>query len=57
VATDFSKYAEMAFKKAVELASPFNAKISLIHAAELISSEMYPSIGELAVPVMVDNPS
>jgi len=56
VATDFSKYAEMAFKKAVELASPFNAKISLIHAAELISSEMYPSIGELAVPVMVDNP-
>lgn len=56
VASDFSKYAEMALKKAVELAKPFNAKITLIHAAEVISSEMYPSIGELAVPVMVDNP-
>ena len=56
VASDFSKYAEVALKKAVEVAKPFNAKITLIHAAEIISSEMYPSIGELAVPVMVDNP-
>lgn len=56
VASDFSKYSEMALKKAVEVAKPFNAKITLIHAAEIISSEMYPSIGELAVPVMVDNP-
>ena len=55
-ATDFSKYAEMSFNKAVELASPFNAKISLIHATELIPSEMYPSINELAVPVMINNP-
>ena len=56
VATDFSKYADMALTKAVEIATPFDAKVSLIHAAENISAELYPSLGELAVPVMVDNP-
>ena len=56
VATDFSKYSEAALRKAVEVAAPFKAKITLIHAAETLSSELYPSIGELAVPVLVDNP-
>ena len=27
-----------------------------MHAVETLSSEMYPAIGELAVPVMVNNP-
>jgi len=56
VASDFSKYSDAAIKKAVELAKPFDAKITLIHAAEVLTSEMYPTIGELAVPVVVDNP-
>ena len=56
VATDFSKYADSGLRKALELAKPFNAKVTLMHAAETLSSEMYPAIGELAVPVMVNNP-
>ena len=56
VATDFSKYADAAIKKAVELAQPFDSKISIVHAADTLSSDMYPYIGELAVPVLVDNP-
>jgi len=56
VATDFSKYADSGLRKALELAKPFNAKVTLMHAAETFSSEIYPAIGELAVPVMVDNP-
>lgn len=56
VTTDYSKYGEAALKKAVQLAKPFNAKVTLLHAADTLSSEMYPAIGELAVPVMVDNP-
>lgn len=56
VATDFSEFSDLALIKAVEIAKPFNAKVSLVHAAEVISAEMYPSLGELAVPVMVDNP-
>ena len=56
VATDFSKYADAALKKAVELSTPFNAQVTLLHVAETLSSEFYPTIGELAVPVLVDNP-
>ncbi len=56
VATDFSKYANAGLKKALEIAKPFGAKITLIHAAEILSSDIYPSIGELAVPVMASNP-
>jgi len=56
VATDFSKYADSGLRKALELAKPFNAKVTLMHAAETLSSEIYPAIGELAVPVMVNNP-
>jgi len=56
VATDFSKYADLALKKALELAKPFSAKVSLVHAAETLSAELYPSIGELAVPVLINNP-
>lgn len=56
VASDFSKYSDAAIKKAIELATPFDAKITLIHAAEILSSEIYPTLGELAVPVVVDNP-
>lgn len=56
VATDFSKYADMALKKAIEISKPFNSKVTLIHAAETFSADLYPSIGELAVPVLVDNP-
>lgn len=56
VASDFSKYSDAAIKKAIELAKPFDAKITLIHASEVLTSEMYPTIGELAVPVVIDNP-
>ncbi len=56
VTTDFSKYADSGLRKALELAKPFNAKITIMHAAETFSSEIYPAIGELAVPVMVNNP-
>jgi len=56
VATDFSEYGIAALKKGLELAKPFNAKITLIHAAENLSTDMYPGIGELAVPVMINNP-
>ena len=56
VATDFSEYSNAALKKAIELSTPFSSKITLLHAAETFSSDMYPYIGELAVPVLVDNP-
>lgn len=56
VATDFSKYADIALRKALEVAKPFEAKVTLIHAAETLSSELYPAIGELAVPVLASNP-
>lgn len=56
VASDFSKYSDVAITKAIELATPFNAKLTLFHAAEILTSDMYPTIGELAVPVIVDNP-
>ncbi|MEE9327544.1 MAG: universal stress protein [Cocleimonas sp.] len=56
VATDFSKYANAALKKALEIARPFEAKVTLIHAAETLSTELYPAIGELAVPVLANNP-
>ena len=56
VATDFSKYADIALRKAIEISNPFNAKVTLIHAAETLSSDIYPSIGELAVPVLANNP-
>ena len=56
VATDFSKFSEDALKKAIELGTPFQSKITLLHAAELLSVEVYPALGELAVPVIADNP-
>jgi universal stress protein A len=56
VASDFSEYAEMALKKATEIATPFNAKITVIHAAEVLSAEIYPALGELSIPVLADNP-
>ncbi|HIP93815.1 MAG TPA: hypothetical protein EYH20_00585 [Leucothrix sp.] len=56
VASDFSQYSDAAIKKAVELATPFEAKITLVHIAEILSSEIYPTMGELAVPVVVNNP-
>ena len=56
VASDFSRYSDAALKKATELAAPFEARVSLIHAAEVLTSEIYPTLGELAVPVIVDNP-
>lgn len=56
VASDFSQYSAMALKKATELATPFNAKITLIHVAEVLSAEVYPTLGELSIPVLADNP-
>jgi len=56
VATDFSKYAASALKKALELAKPFNAKVTLMHDSELFSPDMYPTMGELAVPIITDDP-
>ncbi len=56
VASDFSKYSDAALEKAVELAKPFDAKITLLHATELLSTDIYPTLGELAVPVTIDNP-
>lgn len=56
VASDFSQYSAIALKKATELATPFNAKITLIHAAEVLSAEVYPTLGELSIPVLADNP-
>ncbi len=56
IATDFSRFSDSAIKKAVEIAQPFNAKITLLHVAEYISADLYPSLGELAVPVLADNP-
>lgn len=56
IASDFSKYSDAAIKKAVELATPFDAKITLIHVAEELSADIYPTLGELAVPVVVANP-
>ncbi len=56
VASDFSRYSSAALLKATELAAPFDAKITLIHASEYLSAGTYPYTGELAVPVMVDNP-
>ncbi len=56
VANDFSEYAEMALKKATEIATPFHAKITVIHAAEVLSAEVYPALGELSIPVLAENP-
>lgn len=56
VASDFSEYAASALKKATEIAMPFKAKITLIHAAEILSAEVYPALGELSIPVLADNP-
>lgn len=56
VATDFSKYADAALKKAIEISKPFNCKVTVIHAAETLSSDLYPTIGELAVPVLINSP-
>ena len=56
VTTDFSDYGVAALKKGLEIAKPFNAEITLMHAAETLSTEIYPSIGELAVPVLASNP-
>lgn len=56
VASDFSKYSDAALKKAVELGKPFDATITLLHATELLSTEVYPTLGELAVPIIADNP-
>ena len=56
VASDFSRYSEIALKKACELARPFDANITLIHAAEVLSAEIYPALGELSIPVLAENP-
>lgn len=56
VASDFSVYSEQALKKAIQIAQTFDAKITLFHAADILSSEIYPEMGELSIPVMVDNP-
>lgn len=56
VASDFSTYSKTALKKAIEIATPFKAKISVLHAAEVLSSDIYPSLGELSIPVLADNP-
>lgn len=56
VATDFSEYGLAALKKGLELAKPFDAEVTLMHAAETLSTDMYSGVGELAVPVMVNNP-
>lgn len=56
VASDFSTYSQAALKKAVEIARPFNARVTLMHAAEVLSAEVYPMLGELSIPVLVDNP-
>ena len=57
VATDFSKYSEDALKKAVEIGTPFQSKITVLHAAELLSVDIYPTLGELAVPIITENPT
>jgi len=56
VASDFSRYSDAALKKGIQLAAPFDAKISLIHISEMLTTDIYPTIGELAVPVIIDNP-
>jgi len=56
VASDFSRYSDAALKKGVQLAAPFDAKVSLIHVSEMLTTDIYPTIGELAVPVIIDNP-
>lgn len=56
VATDFSDYGLAALKKGLEIAKPFNAEVTLMHAVETLSTDMYPGIGELTVPVLVNNP-
>lgn len=56
VASDFSSFSQAALNKAVELATPFKAKITLLHAAETLSAEIYPTLGELSIPVLADNP-
>jgi len=56
VASDFSSYSLNALNKAIELATPFDAKITVLHAAETLSAEIYPTLGELSIPVMADNP-
>lgn len=56
VASDFSNFSQAALKKATELAAPFNAEITVLHAAEVLSSDIYPSLGELSIPVLADNP-
>ena len=57
VASDFSEYSTEALKKAWEVAKPFNAKVSLIHASDITSTEIYPTLGEMAVPIFADNPA
>ncbi len=56
VASDFSEFSEMALKKATEIATPFTAKITVIHAAEVLTAEVYPALGELSIPVLAENP-
>jgi universal stress protein A len=56
VATDFSKYADVALKKAIEISNQFHSQVTLLHVAETLSTEFYPTIGELAVPVLANNP-
>ncbi len=56
VANDFSKYSEDALKKAIEIGMPFQSKITVLHAAELLSVDIYPTLGELAVPIITENP-
>jgi len=56
VASDFSRYSDAALKKGVQLAAPFDAKVTLIHVSEMLTTDIYPTIGELAVPVIIDNP-
>ncbi len=56
VANDFSSFSQDALKKATELGAPFQSKITVLHAAELLSVDIYPSLGELAVPLITENP-
>lgn len=56
VASDFSKYSSAALKKAVELAKPFDAKVTLLHATEMTSADVYPTLGELDIPVVINSP-
>ena len=52
VGSDFSKFSEDALNKAVELGTPFQSKITVLHAAELLSIASFSHSAEHASPLV-----